>query len=285
MKNAILVPTDFSDNAWTATLYAAHLATKYNWRLHLLHTYREFSNARAGARFTEEVRTSMSETAVQNMEKTEADLRRQFPILEFTTACMHGDLSETALDLLQTNQYIFLIMGTKGAGRIKSATIGSNTFELIKKSPVGVLAVPEEYHHFQLKKIGLLTNFKETEAQLLRSFTARIQATLDLVLLHVTEKEESPAAADVAFWKDQILQRFPIRNIDYCEKNAVHRLDYNMPVPKCINWMIEKTETDLLLVSYNRKSFFAQLFSRSLTKSIAHNLTIPTFFIRSDLKA
>lgn len=284
MKNVILVPTDFSDNAWTAIMYAANLATKYNWRLHVLHTYHEFSNARVGAKFTGEVRASMSETAAQNMEKLEIDLRVKSPKLVFTSACMLGDLSKTVLDLLQTDQYNFLVMGTKGAGRIKSATIGSNTFELIKKSPIGVLAVPEAYQNFRLEKIGVLTNFKESEAQLLRAFTARIQATLDLVLLHVTEKEESPAAEDVEFWKEQVVQRFPVRNIDYCEKNAVYRLDYNMPVPKCIDWMIEKMQVDLLLVSYNRKSFFAQLFSRSLTKSIAHNLLIPTFFVRSDIK-
>lgn len=284
MKNAILVPTDFSDNAWIAMMYAANLAKKHNWRLHVLHTYHEFSNARAGIKFTEEIRASMSETAALNMRKLEADLQAQFPDLIFTSACMLGDLSKTVLDLLQTDQYNFLIMGTKGAGRIKSATIGSNTFELIKKSSIGVLAVPEEYQNFRLEKIGMVTNFKESESQLLRSFTARIQATLDLVLLHVTEKEESPATADIEFWKEQISQRFPVKNIDYCEKNAVYRLDYNMPVPKCIDWMVEKNQVDLLLVSYNRKSFFAQLFSRSLTKSIAHNLLIPTFFIRSDVK-
>lgn len=31
MKNAILVPTDFSENAWIATQYAAKLAEKFNW--------------------------------------------------------------------------------------------------------------------------------------------------------------------------------------------------------------------------------------------------------------
>lgn len=283
MKNTILVPTDFSDNARTAIMYAAHLATKRNWRLHILHTYQEFNSARVGIKFTEEVRVSMLETARQNMEKLTTELHIQLPDLKFTTACILGDLSKTVLNLLQADQYNFLIMGTKGAGRIKSATIGSNTFELIKKSPIGVLAIPDEYQNFKLEKVGMLTNFKETEAQLLRSFTTRIQATLDLVLLHVTEKEASPAIADVEFWKEQISQQFPVKNIDYYEKNAVYRLDYNMPIPKCIDWMIEKSQVDLLLVSYNRKSFFAELFSRSLTKSIAHNILTPTYFIRNDV--
>lgn len=285
MKNVILVPTDFSKNAWTATVYAAQLATKYNWKLHILHTYQEFSNTLAGIRFTEEIRASVLDTASQRMKQLETDLQARFPELVFTSACMLGALSKTVLDLLRTDHYNFLIMGTKGAGRIKSATIGTNTFELIKKSPIGVLAVPEEYRDFKLEKIGILTNFKESEAQLLHSFIARIQATLNLSLLHVTEKEESPARSDIEFWKEQILQRFPVNNIEYCEKNAVYRLDYNMPVPKCIDWMIEKTGIDLLLVSYNRKSFFTQIFSRNLAQTIAHNVSIPTFFIRSDLKA
>jgi len=284
MKNVILVPTDFSKNAWTATAYAANLATKHSWKLHILHTYQEFSNTRTGIRFTEEIRASVLDTALQRMKQLETDLQTKFPGLVVTSACMLGDLSKTVLDLLRTDHYNFLIMGTKGAGRIKSATIGSNTFELIKKSPIGVVAIPEEYHDFKLEKIGMLTNFKESEAQLLHSFTARIQATLNLTLLHVTEKEEAPAMSDIEFWKEQISQRFAVNNVDYCEKNAVYRLDYNMPIPKCIDWMIEKTAIDLLLVSYNRKSFFTKLFSRSLAQTIAHNVSLPTFFIRSDLK-
>src|SRR5690606_21973739 len=107
---------------------------------------------------------------------------------------------------------------------------------------------------------GILTNFKESEAQLLHSFIARIQATLNLSLLHVTEKEESPARSDIEFWKEQILQRFPVNNIEYCEKNAVYRLDYNMPVPKCIDWMIEKTGIDLLLYLITVKAFLHKSF-------------------------
>ncbi|MGE8425329.1 MAG: hypothetical protein ACN6PI_21005, partial [Sphingobacterium siyangense] len=82
-------------------------------------------------------------------------------------------------------------------------------------------------------------------------------------------------------WKQKLSTQFSFNKIDYVEKNAVNRLDYNMPIPRCIDYMVEIEAIDLLLVSYIPKSFFKSIFSRNLTKAIYRNLTVPTFFKRN----
>ena len=60
----------------------------------------------------------------------------------------------------------------------------------------------------------------------------------------------------------------------------INRIDVKQPIPYCIEQMILEEGVDLLLLTYTRKSFFASLFSKSLTKSIANELTVPSFFMR-----
>lgn len=169
-------------------------------------------------------------------------------------------------------------MGAKGKGMIQKAVLGSNTFALIKKSPIGVLAVPITFQKFRLQNIGLLSNFKASEYDLLDSFTLRVPEKFNLSLLHVTQKYISPKQEDI---EQKLSAQLSFNKIDYVEKNAVNRLDYNMPIPRCIDYMVEIEAIDLLLVSYSPKSFFKSIFSRNLTKAIYRNLTVPTFFKRN----
>ena len=278
MKNAILVPIDFSENSLTALRYAAQLALRHSWRVHILHTYTVVSSNRISAIEKSRLQDSLIETNKQKMAQVENNVRERYPSLSFTSACMAGNLRKTVVKLLEADSYAFIVMGTKGAGKIKGTLLGSNTFELIKASPIGVLAIPSDTPVFRLEKLGLLTNFKETEWQLLEAIIKRITGNLELALLHVTERDESPKKEDVEFWEAEISRRYPLESIEYVEYNAVYRLDYHMPIPKCIDWMVQAKNVDLLLVSYNRKSFFEHVFSRSLTKALAHNLRVPTFF-------
>ncbi len=202
----------------------------------------------------------------------------EFPDLRCKTVSLAGNLEKTVLNLLQEKEYHFIVMGAKGKGMIQKAVLGSNTFALIKKSPIGVLAVPITFQKFGLQNIALLSNFKASEYDLLDSFTLRVPEKFNLSLLHVTQKYISPKQEDIEDWKQKLSAQFSFNKIDYVEKNAVNRLDYNMPIPRCIDYMVEIEAIDLLLVSYSPKSFFKSIFSRNLTKAIYRNLTVPTFF-------
>jgi len=51
-------------------------------------------------------------------------------------------------------------------------------------------------------------------------------------------------------------------------------------IPEVINEMILEEEVDILLVTKTRKSFFNRIFNRSVSKAIALNLIVPTFFAK-----
>jgi len=278
MNKTILVLTDFSENSWTAITYASYLAKEFNWRVQLLHTYSSTIKDNINIQFENPAFISQKERAESLLEEWRKRLDNAFPNLGCEMLCLPGDLIKTVLDLLPQQEYTFIVMGAKGKGMIKKAFLGSNTFALIKKSPIGVLAIPITFTKFQLLNVGLLSNFKESEYDLLGSFTSLLSTNFKLSLLHVTQKYISPKQEDVEEWKQKLSSKFSFYQIDYLEKNAVNRLDYNMPIPRCIEYMVEQGGIDLLLVSYSPKSFFKSLFSRNLTKAIYRNLAVPTFF-------
>lgn len=281
MNTALLVPTDFSLNAKIATTYAMRLADRLHWSVHLFHTYLPVRNAMAGADFVEELQEANLLRKQESLKMIEEELKQQFPNVALTTACIEGDLTKVTLELIEETPYRLLIMGTKGAGKLKSATIGSNTFDLIQHSPIGVLAIPETERPFRLENLGILTNFKENELRLLRGFLNRINSPMNLSLLHAFESKHMPSDTDISFWKSKFDHPL-LLNLGYAQEEIVRRLDYNSPVPRCIERMVKKEDIDVLLVSYNHKSFFKQLFSKNLTKAIAFNPTVPTYFMRDN---
>lgn len=278
MNNTLLVLTDFSDNAWSGICYAAFLAKRFQWKLHILHTYTPPTNLTFEKHAGEDVGQRQRDECEEKMRTLAASLTDLNSALAVTTACMLGEVADTVLQLLQENSYAFVLMGTAGAGGLKKRTLGSNTLALIKRSPIGVIAVPEHLEQPKLDKLGLLTNFKDNERTLLQSVTDRMPSKLDLLLMHVTEKDIAAAPEKIEAMIAAIAKQLKLDNITYAEKNAVYRLDYYMPVPGAIDWLIDKEGVDLLIVCYNRKSFFTRFLSRDLPKFISNNLLIPTYF-------
>lgn len=278
MNNTLLVLTDFSDNAWSGIRYSAFLAEQFQWKLHILHTYAPSANLTFQDHFGEAVAEVQRKEGESKMKTLAAKLTDLHPDSRVTTACMFGDVADTVLNLLQENSYVFVVMGTAGASGLKKSTLGSTTLNLIKCCPIGIIAVPEQLGQSKVEKVGLLTNFKNNERTLLQSLTDRVPGTLDLLLMHVTEKGITAAPETINSLTAAFADKLQFNSIKYIEKNAVYRLDYYMPIPRAIDWMIEKEGVDLLVVCYNRKSFFTRFMSRNLPKYISNNLLIPTYF-------
>ncbi|WDF66907.1 universal stress protein [Sphingobacterium oryzagri] len=278
MNNTLLVLTDFSDNAWSGLRYSAFLAEQFQWKLHILHTYTLSANLTFQDHFGEDVAEVLRKEREAKMKTLAANLADLHPESSVTTACMLGEVADTVLNLLEENSYAFVVMGTAGAGGLKKRTLGSTTLNLIKCCPIGIIAVPEHYKQPKLEKVGLLTNFKNNERTLLQSLTDRVPTTLDLLLMHVTEKDITAAPETITSLTEAFADKIQFNSVKYIEKNAVYRLDYYMPIPRAIDWMIEKEGVDLLIVCYNRKSFFTRFLSRNLPKFISNNLLIPTYF-------
>ncbi|MBK1441075.1 universal stress protein [Parapedobacter sp. ISTM3] len=278
MSKAVLVPTDFSDNAAAAARYAAQMARHFGWSIHLLHLYTPFSTAFGGEELNREAQELAANEAESNMTAAAADLEEEFSGVVITTDCKQGVMSDVVYRTAREAKNNLIVMGTKGASGLKHAVLGSNTFEIIKNSPIPVLAVPETPPTFQQRNVGLLTNFQPSEIEALEAFIAIGEAPQQVTLIHLFEKGANKDERDLADWAKHIQDRTAISRV--LDKTAPFsdRMDVKEDFPEHVFRLAQSDGMDLLIVSRERKGFFDKLFSGDRVKAMAHQLEIPIFF-------
>ena len=167
MKN-ILVPTDFSDNALKAALYAAEIAKRNGATVFFLH-----SVPLGGDELDEPLplhdkyKNLVLEEIRDELEKFRASVTAVYPSIKTTTAIKDGAVVESIVEFTKTNKVDIIVMGTKGASGIKEVLIGTVATGTISHSQVPVLVVPGDYEIEEPDGILFATHHFERDKKLL----------------------------------------------------------------------------------------------------------------------
>lgn len=274
----ILVPTDFSENAYAAARYAMTVAQQYRWSVHLLHAYQAFSSSFGGEDFNTGVLDREKNLAIDNMMSFEGLLKSEFPDTVMTSQSGQGELSHVLSTAISQERYELMVIGTKGASGLKHVVLGSNAFNIIRMSPMPVITVPDGKHDFHIDGGGLLTNFKPTEISTLQTYIELFGVPSSLTLIHFFEKSSEKTEEDLQSWAETLMHAVNINDIGCLSEHLVGRLDVREDIPAYIFNAAESNGINCLLVTRERKGFVNRLFSRSLVKAVAHQLKIPVFF-------
>lgn len=156
MKN-ILLPTDFSDNAWSALVYILKLHDQNECTFYLLHS----------TNFTE----NANKSGVKTTENPERELLKLKGFAESSDAnanhIFHIILSEKSLEdaiasTVKKHEIHMVVMGTEGKTGAKNTEFGSNTLNIIhnmRQCPI--IVIPDAYEYTDLKQIAFVTDFKQ----------------------------------------------------------------------------------------------------------------------------
>jgi len=160
MRRKILLPTDFSDNAWNAVVYALKLFKHEHCTFYFLNS--TFIQISTFSQFSNKLLKSIDQDALKSLmaleklaESTSANSNHDFQIIlsrESLNNAVKKAVLEWDIDLV--------IMGSTGASRTKEVFYGSNTVNLIKslkKCPV--LIIPATYDFIYPFHIGFPTDY------------------------------------------------------------------------------------------------------------------------------
>lgn len=290
MVKSILVPTDFSKNAESALTYAIGLAQKIGYAIQLVHVYQAHTTKFGEETFNKDMRTHAESNAMNELEELRSKMTAIYPDVEIGMDAVEGNIiSQMVTQIAGKAENELIVMGTKGAGGLKHHLLGSNTYQTIVNSPIPVLAIPESYGEFKMDRVGLMSNFKETEIDLLTTFTHIFGKDAAITLLHVREqiraKDEQDDAEkrDLLQWKNKLEDQTGLTQLECKIDATVSRWDDADSLPDTIHDMAEEANLDALLLSYNSKSFFKRIFSKSLVKNFAHEIHRPVFFLKESL--
>ncbi|TDN87274.1 nucleotide-binding universal stress UspA family protein [Salegentibacter sp. 24] len=238
----ILLPTDFSLNAYNAIKYGIQLFHKEKCEFYLLNTYTpalyNFEYIVSTNLSIEEVYTKNSEKGLSKVLKR---IKKEFPNDKHTYNIIpaFNTLTEEIKFQVKEKGINFVIMGTQGASRSNKYVIGTQTVHAIKSNICPLLAIPSKFKYTLPKNILFATDYENFEIQTylppLKEIAKKSQATIHI--LHMIEK--APLKPEQVDAKNQLISYF---------KNIPHYF-YELKqetVVKAINQFRKEKSIDLL---------------------------------------
>lgn len=159
MKN-ILIPTDFSENAWNAIAYAVRFFKKSPCNFYLLNVKTPGDTVNSLLDYnTSEV---LKIPAKLKLEQTVNRIKSELPKSNnhrFIAIQDSNYLVKSIRKIVEEKQIDFIVMGTKGASDFTATSLGSNTSHVITKVKCSTLVVPKNAKYSSLKEIAFPTDF------------------------------------------------------------------------------------------------------------------------------
>lgn len=244
----ILFPTDFSETANNAFLYALHLAKKMNAKIKIISIQ---SNLKNYLNTTEEDFEKninlLKETAVNN----------NLIDVPIESSIVIGDLLLTILDVIEKEQIELVVMGTNGENNFGKKLFGSNTVNVINNSPIPVFAIPNNIKFKEESNLAYATLFNKEENTALENMSHIADVfTQKLNVVHVENKLVTHEMVDI---RDTWEIKYP---------NLVITMEKSEDVETGLLNFNAKNKTDILGVYHRDSSFFTRLFSENHSNNL-----------------
>ncbi len=274
MKKKILLPTDFSKNAWNATQYAIELYKNETCDFYILNAFNATGYAlesmmvpEPGEKLFDEAKERSEQGLSKILERL--TFRDENPNHKFYMVSQFNSLLEAIKDVVDKQDIQLIIMGTKGSTDAIDVVFGSNTVLVMEKSrSCPVMAIPEDAVYKDLEEIVFPTdyklNFKQRELRDIIEVAKISNASIRI--LHASDGD--------ALDEDQENNKKLLQEYFEGLKYSFHTL-HNLDASSAVRCFVESRESDMI-VFFNRKhSFFGSIFSRPMIKSLGRYSKVP----------
>jgi hypothetical protein len=278
MKN-ILIPTDFSVNAWKATAYVFGL-----FQNELCHFY--FLNACKPEFYTPDINgNSLLQTKNENKILMERLLKEVAVVNHnqnhrFTSFIMESWLNDAIVEIQKDIIFDLIIMGTKGETKPDDRIFGTNSMNVVETvDRIPVLLIPDKsiFISERKKEMVLATRFDKafsiSEINFLIDMAKKFRASFRILYIQDTE----------SLTEDQENSKEELHHYFKDVSHSFHILT-NIEVTKGIHSFIQSRNSDVLVLNHKKRGFFRNLFSKSLLKELGKNPQIPLLFMPAELK-
>ena len=197
----ILVPTDFSAEAESATDVARILALKFDAEILFLHTIEissaEAINASGAPSNFDSVADAMFVHESINSAKNEMSRLEDVSKFKGITTSQQiklGSPFQHIHDAIENDGVDFVVMGTKGASGLSEVLIGSNTEKVVRRAKCPVLSVKAPLEQEGLEDIVYATEMGDNEApviDIIQDFQRAFGATVHIVWVNTPNNFQS----------------------------------------------------------------------------------------------
>jgi len=278
----ILFPTDFSEAADNAYVYALRLADALDAEIDTLHVYD--LPALKGVHLPNTLNKVYEEITFESFENYKDHIPHLRQIAQAHNmshiVCHHSLVQSKKVGVIATivgkakqMEADFIVMGTTGASGLKEVFLGSVAAEVLENSSCPVMAVPHAARFDgKMDKIAFATDYHELDKSTLKSaanFASWFDTELDVVHIDTTHTEPYTAG----------MYKF-LETIEGLPSIRPHIIDHTS-IEEGLVQFLEENNTDILAMRIKKRNFIQELFTYSMTKKMANHMRIPVLGLHS----
>jgi nucleotide-binding universal stress UspA family protein len=278
----ILLPTDFSANAYNAISYALHFFKETEATFFLLNTYTPaayqsgFMVDGYSALQLEEITKNNS---LKQLDALEKKIEKDFHNSKHTFKKLSSFnlLVSEIIACIDKYKIELIVMGTQGATGAKEIFLGTQTMYTIEKVKCPVIAVPSGYTYETPKEILFATDYKLSKTNkylaLIKEICTQHIARLNLLNAYygvpLDESQQSTKDFLDTYFKD----------------NAhLFHMAIDLDVIDAVSSFQIKHKINFMIMIHNKHSFFENLLFKPVIKELVFHTQVPFLVIPSEAR-
>ena len=266
-KLKILALTDFSELSRIALHYGLKMATRLDATFTVLNVVRLDGVPKSNLKLRQ-IEKSLVKIAEEEGAKLIEELGKQYketPIV-FKAIRSHT-VADTVRRYAEANGTNLIVMGSRGASRLKKAVLGGTTVSVIDACYAPVLAIPEKAEFKNFKHVVYASDLKRVSKDLdtIIPFARIFDANVHMV--HVVEAIDKAVEA-----RREEMVRI-VQQADYAKIFMEVIIDDDIPL--AIDRYIKEKKAELLTTFTHELNLFEKIFARSVTRRLAYQGNIP----------
>jgi nucleotide-binding universal stress UspA family protein len=274
----ILLPTDFSENAYNAAKYAVQLFSSEECTFYLLNTYTPvlYDNEYLVYNSNHPTLTeSYQDKSKKGLDRVLRRIERNFKNENhhFEKISSFNLLNDEMKEVVAEKEIDLIVMGTKGATGAEEILFGTHTVHAIKKARCPLLAIPSHYKYKAPKEVLFPTDYEGEIPGLLgimKDLASVHSSTIHILHVYfgvdLSSSQASRKKALSTAFKDIAHHFYSITG-----KSVTHAI-YDFQ---------EENEIDMLCMVNNKHSFFENLLFTPVVNEIGFNVKVPFLVIPS----
>jgi nucleotide-binding universal stress UspA family protein len=287
----ILIPVDFSDYSIRACDFGFKMAERLRARVTLLHAY--YSPVFSIAQLTETLSYDIyeNEAIKQIVKKAEGDIQNlanllkrkmqkgELPSVAFVSELREGVPEDAILSYAKEREPALVVMGTRGKDQKEADLIGSVTAEIIDRSRVPVLAVPENVLLSELETVQQVAFACGFDQKDLLAFDKMMQFLkpfqIKVYLTYIQQRRDKNFNEEqVSVIKDYFARNYPGLEFEYL---AIREDD----LLGGLQAFIQAKKIGLLVLNSHKRNIFTHLFNPSVAHKMIFHTDTPMLVFHS----
>lgn len=278
----ILFPTDFSETANNAFIYALKLAKSIEAEIYVLNTYEMPVISTTSAGQPELIQSVYNSIELNHFETYKNEVPKLRTISEevgcndikVTFIFEEGIMLSILHKIIKDEQIDFIVMGTNGKSGFEKKLLGTNTVHVMENIDIPILSVPKKAEFKRLNNFGFATMLRESDKSGLKQIIKIANGLhADMKVLHVLRREDPKAMEVLESWKQE-----------FNEPNVSFHTVLNEKLDESVFFFIDDQLIDVMCIVKRHLNFFEKLFTSSLSKQLSYHADVPVLVLKEPKK-